>query len=323
MNVGVYGKTGQPFVGQDVEAIMAGLAAVGHRPILQNPAGFHGPADVDSRFNAVAVVGFRDKSREIVEAYRTRDVHAIVIEQGHLWREKGYRQLSIDSLNWLPPTGAVGGSRWQSFGVKFSERKKAQKGHILVLGQVPGDAQHPMVSLSLAKEWILETIKELRRHSKREIVYRPHPKVLETMRDGPIVRPEGADRISDPRAITLEDDLAGAWAAVTYNSTAGHTALLAGVPVFCSPNAIYADIANTDFKDLKAPQMGNRGEFYRRLAYTIWTREEIREGVFWDTLQPFLEAGDGVLSGHRPAEDPPEHNEPAPDGATRLEQPED
>lgn len=90
-------------------------------------------------------------------------------------------------------------------------------------------------------------------------------------------------------ARSLPDDLVGAWALVTHSSAAAVTALLSGIPVFCSAHS--AAYPMSSFVDrAEGVVLVEWGENPRRswagvLADNQWTLEEMKYGQCWADLQ--------------------------------------
>lgn len=80
-------------------------------------------------------------------------------------------------------------------------------------------------------------------------------------------------------AVPLDEDLRNARCVVTWHSGAALHALLLGVPVFHDfPRWIGAGAARplSDFE--RGPMRGDRLATFRRLAWAMWTDEEVRSG---------------------------------------------
>lgn len=148
-------------------------------------------------------------------------------------------------------------ARWRSLGVELQPWRQGRE--IVVL------ASRGMGS-PLCREpkgWSERVADELRKVTDRPVRIRAHP--------GPQKAP--------PR-VPLADDLADAWAAVTWGSSAGLQALVLGVPVFHGfPRWIGAGAALPWGSDIEAPFRGNREPMFRRVATAMWSREEIADGT--------------------------------------------
>lgn len=236
--------------------------------------------------DAACLFGLKQVNRELKETLNARGIPVIVMEWGHLLRSRGYHQVNVNRLCWLPP-GPCPSDRFEMLGLdRATERREGD--YVLVCGQTPGDAQHNMGWGAILR-WQGNLLKEIKRNTGREVVWRSHPNMFRSLVQGEILRPSEADRVSDPKLHTLAEDIEGAHALVTYNSTSGQEALLMGVPVFCNPCAIYAGVANTDLARLEDPGFFDTEDYFNRLAYSQWTFAEIAEGKALEFLLPYLE----------------------------------
>lgn len=89
-------------------------------------------------------------------------------------------------------------------------------------------------------------------------------------------------------ARSLPDDLFGAWALVTYSSAAAVTALLAGIPVYCSDECAAMPLASVVIDDkphLCRYTVETRQRWASVLADNQWTLDEMRDGIAWATLR--------------------------------------
>lgn len=86
-------------------------------------------------------------------------------------------------------------------------------------------------------------------------------------------------------AVSLTDDLRDARCVVTWNSGAALLALLMGVPVFYGfPQWIGRGAARHISEFAAGPLRGDRLSMFRRLAWAMWTDEEVRNGVAFNHL---------------------------------------
>jgi hypothetical protein len=83
----------------------------------------------------------------------------------------------------------------------------------------------------------------------------------------------------------LHEQLNGARAAITWGSTAGIKAILAGVPVFHGFREwVAADAAKTWQQRLEFPFTGTRWPMLQKLAWAFWTIDEIATGTAFSHL---------------------------------------
>lgn len=274
MRIGIYFRTAHPVAA----ALEAGFA--GHEVHHREPTLYRGEVE---DFEMVIVNGWRNGKR-VAEGYGAVDIPVLVADFGYLKRvntpeeyTQGHWQVGLGGLNKIP-LFACPPDRFDALGLDIVEKGGDPNGHVLVCGQVGGDAAHGLSAHDL-RQWLRERLEQY-----PDAVFRPHPR-------GGIAVPGYA---SDHRP--LAESLADARLVVTYNSNVGHDALLAGVPVVCGPGAAYEDLAGESL-----PSIEVRREYFHRVAYGQWTAEEMASGeaqAFWMERLipgiPFAEVGEPV-----------------------------
>lgn len=174
--------------------------------------------------------------------------------------QTGYYQVGLNKLNWVPSC-RVNSSRFDVHNLTVADTITTNEKTALVLGQVPNDTQHQLSMETLAG-WLSEKASYYAALGYK-VIYRPHPKFLH-------MRVIGWHERSTAKSIS--DDLSKASIVVTYNSTGGVEALVAGVPVDCDSSAHYHGVS--DLKNRKALMT-----HLHKLAWTQWTCEELRSGM--------------------------------------------
>lgn len=115
------------------------------------------------------------------------------------------------------------------------------------------------------RDWLRDVLTRLRANTDRTIKVRERDKEQE---------------------YPLEQDLAGAWALVTWGSNAAVEALLYGVPVFCTGDCAASVMGRADPIGIEYPYYpDNRYEWAATLAANQWTLDEIASGMAWEVLQ--------------------------------------
>lgn len=268
------------------QAMRAGVRALGGK-VLACP---HSDAETltqhlqtyDVRFAFTSGNHWQEReARKILDA---AGVPVVILDLGYFKRatgakdREGYNQVGIGRIGWVP-SHAVDSSRWDALGLPdalppVTGRPKS----VLILGQVPGDTQHGLNEREL-NAWY-DAQSDIYAQDGYEVVFRPHPKALRAT-------PPKSDRVSKPNSCTLENAIAGAAHVITYNSTAGLDAILAGVSVICDPCAHYFDIARYGL--FGTPQYHeNVMQHMHRLAWSQWTCAEIERGLPIQFLFPDL-----------------------------------
>lgn len=160
--------------------------------------------------------------------------------------------------------------------------------HILVLGQVPADASLRGTDIFA---WMRATVAELRRHSDRPIVVRPHPASgrhdLEAFSRA--LRASDGVTLDHPPKGTLDRALRGCWVVVAYSSSGTVDALLGGVPAIAmNPANIAWPVTDHHLEAVNRPTLHDRTAWLHDLAYTQWSADEMRSGRVWRHLRPAL-----------------------------------
>ena len=152
---------------------------------------------------------------------------------------------------------------------------RTQGDHVLVCLQRDGGWSMKGTDMTA---WTVNTVRRLRELTSRPIVIRAHPKHridLSVLSDLTGVRQSlhGTD---------LTQDLANAWAAVFYNSSASVAAVLAGIPVFATDDDCVAwCMANPDLAQIEDPKMPAREQWLYDLSAAHWTDAESRSGAIY------------------------------------------
>jgi hypothetical protein len=125
----------------------------------------------------------------------------------------------------------------------------------------------------MPQNWAQDVAGRLAKLTKREIRIRPHPG-------------------NNPPAKPLADDLAGAWCAVIWSSSAGVHALVAGIPVICEapywicrPASFLSGLSSIE--EMEPPDSGSyrlRLAALQRLAWGQFGVEEIASGYAFTSV---------------------------------------
>ena len=152
--------------------------------------------------------------------------------------------------------------------------------YILICGQ--HDKSLQWQNMPRMSNWFLNTYDEIRKHTDRPIIFRPHPRCrLEHIERGlrHVTRQE-------PRQLdgTYDDfDMAfdNIHATISWSSNPGIHSVINGVPSFVSNNSLAYDVGNDiDFlHDIEQPLMPDRTQWLNDYAHTEWTTEEIIQGI--------------------------------------------
>jgi hypothetical protein len=176
------------------------------------------------------------------------------------------------------------GTRWgalrRELGIELEDYRKTGD-HILLIGQVPGDAS--LRGLDVFK-WIESTVIDLAVLSDRPIVIRPHPLSGHQALGGlkRRLQAHGHGNCEIRTEGSLRDALRDAWATVTYSSGAAIDSLLAGVPAFAlCPASMAWPVTDHELGRIEAPTLFDRRPWLDQLAHSQWTISEIADGTVW------------------------------------------
>lgn len=234
------------------------------------------------------------KLRTDVTNFQKANGDRVLIYDSNLFnyvKETNYGRFSFDGV--FPTTGCyfwdqVDPLRWKKISQahNLSLRDWRQTGnHILICTQRNGGWS--MKGLGVI-DWLNQTVAEIKKHTDRPIVVRPHPgdKNAKTylVENNPLWH-----KSTNPNIL---DDLQNAWAVVVYNSTPGVAASIQGVPAFITdplPRTSQAfGVADTDLSLLEKPTMPDRQQWIERLSMCHWSYDELSSGEAWSHFKKFV-----------------------------------
>lgn len=235
-------------------------------------AAMHGRADV---VECDLAVFWSHRRREVIARQKSAGRDYLVMERGYIGDRFRWTSLGYNGLNGRAEfcNQNVPGDRWKIFEHLMQPWKRGGD-YALLLGQVPGDCSIEGVNF---QGWLNDTAAALGRLGV-PVRFRPHP-----MGGKGFTCPNGATLATGD----LAAELAGAQAAITWNSNSGVEAVLAGVPTVAMDRGSMAwDVSGHEVGDLLTP---DRQRWAERLAYCQWTTEEIAAGKAWDALKTYVD----------------------------------
>ena len=188
--------------------------------------------------------------------------------------------------------GLNGINRDAYFGDKDNDRTRADSlglvckpwrsngNFILVCGQHDKSLQwQDMPSMS---NWFMQTYREIRKHTDRPIVFRPHPRcrlphIELGLKHVYRQEPRHVNGTYDSFDMGFDD----IHCTISYSSNPGIHSVIEGVPAFVSTHSLAYDVANDiDFlHDIENPLMPDRQQWLNDYAWTEFTVEEISQGI--------------------------------------------
>jgi hypothetical protein len=165
---------------------------------------------------------------------------------------------------------------------------KTDGDYILVCMQKVGDASLRGADIF---SWTEHTVKEIRQHTERQIIVRPHPlyrkktqhaNCKETVCEYFNVQWQEAD-VTQKGFVPIQKQLQNAWCTVTYSSGTGIDAVLNGIPnIACDTGSMVHDVSSTDIKQVEEPYRGDKKEWTNKIAHCQWSIEEFESGECWE-----------------------------------------
>ena len=240
-------------------------------------------------------------------SYHHTDCHVIwsVLFHGRMARNKDIWANSVrdnKAIIVLDVGGIKRGTTWKVglnginrdafFGDKGNDSKRAKAlglelkpwrtdgEYILLCGQHDKSLQwHNMPSMS---NWFLDTYDEIRKHTDRPILFRPHPRCrLPHIERGlkNVIRQEPTHLSGTYDDFDMAFD--NVWATVSFSSNPGIHSIINGVPAFVGTSSLAYDVGNDiDFMhNIEHPLMPNRQQWLNDYAWTEYTVEEIANGL--------------------------------------------
>ena len=220
------------------------------------------------------------RNRAIWDYWQRSAKPVIVLEVGGIDRGKTWK-VGVNGINRDAYFGDINNNsdRNVDMGIELTPWR-TQGEYILIAGQHDRSLQwqaQPRMS-----NWFLQTYDEIRKHTDRPIIFRPHPRCrLEHIERGlkHVYRQEPTHVNGTYDDFDLDFD--NIWATVNLSSNPGIHSVIQGVPAFVSSSSLAYDVANdiADLKDIENPAMPDRTQWLNDYAWTEFTVEEIAKGI--------------------------------------------
>jgi hypothetical protein len=260
--------------GEVFTAFSDSLLAAGHDVVWNNPV-----SDVDVIWS-VLFSGRMAQNKAIWERNLAQSKPVVVLEVGGIKRGTTWK-VGVNGINRDAYFGDLGNDSSRANLLRLKVKPWRTDGeYILIAGQ--HDKSLQWKNMPRMSNWFLNTYDEIRKHTDRPILFRPHPRCrLEHIERGlkNVIRQE-------PRHVngTYDDfdmQFNNIWATVSYSSNPGIHSIISGVPSFVSDSSLAYPVANDiDFlHDIENPLMPDRQQWLNDYAWTEFTVEEISQGI--------------------------------------------
>ena len=256
------------------DAFANSLVANGYDVVWNDPV-----SDVDVIWS-VLWHGRMAKNKDIWVRNQRLSKPTIVLEVGGIQRGSTWK-VGLNGINRDAYWGDSNNddSRKRVLGLEVKPWRTKGK-YILLCGQHDKSLQwQGMLRMS---NWFLNTYDEIRKHTDRPIIFRPHPRCrLEHIERGlrHVFRqePQHVNGTYDSFDMGFDD----IHCTISYSSNPGVHSVIEGVPAFVSTHSLAYDVANDiDFlHDIENPLMPDRTQWLNDYAHTEYTIEEISQGI--------------------------------------------
>ena len=233
--------------------------------------------------------GRMSKNKQIWDINRQLGKPVIVLEVGGIKRGTTWK-VGLNGINrdaYFGPTG-MDGVRVRNLGLELKPWRKDGE-CILICGQ--HDKSLQWQGMPPMSNWVMNTIEQIRTHTNRPIIFRPHPRcplpyIEKEFKNVYRQNPTKIDGTYDDYDV----DYSNIHATISYSSNPGIHSILNGVPAFVSTHSLAYDAGNDiDFlHDIETPSMPDRTQWLNDYAHTEYTIEEIAVGLPLKNLTPKL-----------------------------------
>jgi hypothetical protein len=235
------------------------------------------------------IMGVKGATKKIMDDYLKSGRQCLYLDKGYVRRKvegcgiSEYYRLSVNSTQ---PTNYFqtipqSSKRWDKLGYNLQRMYKNPEGAIIFAGS--SQKYCDFHGLGDATEYAQSVIKEIRKCSNNEIIYRPKPSWSDAT---PI---EDTTYSGPERKIWVE--LENAYCLITHGSNAAFDALINGVPVIILGDGVARPLSRTkisDINNLYYPNGIERLQWFYDLAFCQWRIDEICSGRFWKHIGSFL-----------------------------------
>lgn len=217
-------------------------------------------------------------NQEVWNHYRSTNRPVVVLEVGNFKR----------GLTWKVGLNGIGRNNYcypenldlqrpKELGLKLKPWNSNGE-FILICGQQQESLQwknQPTLS-----NWFIDTIKSIKKYSKRPIIIRPHPRsrLPDIEKDFKNVYRQNPQHIKD----TYDDynlEFNNVHATVNWNSNPGVNSILNGVPAIVGPDSLAFDVAETNIEKIEELKPQDRTDWVTKISHTEYTINEIVAGI--------------------------------------------
>jgi|TARA_R110002074_G_scaffold343718_1_gene514140 hypothetical protein len=145
------------------------------------------------------------------------------------------------------------------------------------------------------EDWIITTVKKIRKYSDRHIIIRAHPgdRTQRNWTKLPNIQLllKKNDLSISNTGIPIHQDLVDAWAVVNHNSSSIVGPIIQGHYAFVTDkeDSQCKDVADDDFSNIENPKEFNREYWMQLKSMSHWSFEELKNGQAWNHMRNHLQ----------------------------------
>ena len=256
------------------DAFAHSLVAAGHNVVWNDSV-----SDVDVIWS-VLFNGRMSQNKNIWDRNMAQSKPTIVLEVGGIKRGTTWK-VGLNGINRTAYFGEQNndGSRAANLGL-VCKPWRSNGNFILICGQ--HDKSLQWQNMPRMSQWLINIVDELRKHTDRPILFRPHPRcplphIEKEFKNVYRQEPKHVSGTYDDFDMQFDN----IWATISHSSNPGIHSVISGVPSFVSNSSLAYDVANDiDFlHDIENPLMPDRTQWLNDYAWTEFTVKEISQGI--------------------------------------------
>jgi hypothetical protein len=214
----------------------------------------------------------------------------IIIEVGFIQRHI-YYSIGFDNIvGWggYLEKNITSSDRFNKLNITIKNKNNDENGYILVCGQIPWDTQVQHIDY---RKWLNNILFEIRKYTKRQIMFRVHPKLPSTdkMFNMHAKWSTNINNLILSTNADIKNDIQNAYCVLAFNSNSLLDSLIEGIPICCFDNgSMIYDLSNKSINNLNSLYFPDKNKIKTRLnqiGYTQWNSEEIIRGDPFKHLQ--------------------------------------
>ena len=217
-------------------------------------------------------------NKHIWNSCQSRSKPIIVLEVGSIKRGITWK-VGINGINRDGNFGPMGNNSDRANNLGLYLKPWRSKGdHILICGQHEKSLQWE--NMPKMNKWVSSIIEEIKFHTDKAIVFRPHPRCLVDGLENKyenvyIDTPQKINGTYDDFNLSFKD----CYAVINWSSNPGIQAIISGIPAFTGPSSLAWPVANTGLETIANPKKPERQQWLNDYAWTEYTIEEISQGI--------------------------------------------